>query len=336
MAPFSKNKMVLSKDEQVAALLRKIVMPVLLLVLIVFFSFASGGTFFTWYNFKNMLSQSSYVIIAAVGLTAVMLAGGIDLSIGYQMSLTGVSCAMIMVNGGLPPAAAICLTLLIGIALGLINGIVCVKLGVFPLIITLSTSMVFQGISFIISGSKTYLGFSQEFLFIGQGFVGPVPFNIFIAAAVVAVAAFVLQKTYFGRYVYAIGGNEEAAKLSGINTDRIKIILYMFCGFCSALASIVLISRSGAAASTIGPGTEFTALSGAILGGVTLAGGEGSVVSMVVGAFIITILGNGMQLMKLGTFPQYIAKGIVLIAAMAFDAYQKKRKEIKKKSDAAN
>ncbi|MDR3280989.1 MAG: ABC transporter permease [Synergistaceae bacterium] len=335
MTPSNKSKMSLNKDNQLAAMLKKIVMPLLLLALIVLFSFTSRGTFFTWYNFKNMLSQSSYVIIAAVGLTSIMLAGGIDLSIGYQMSLTGVSCGMLMIKSGLPPTAAIPITLLIGILLGLVNGIVCVKLGVFPLIVTLSSSMVFQGISYMISGSKTYLGFSKEFLFIGQGFIGPIPFNIFISAAVVVIMAFVLQKTYFGRYVYAIGGNEEAAKLSGINTDKIKIILYTFCGFCSALASIVLISRSGAAAATIGPGTEFTALSGAILGGVTLAGGEGSVVTMVVGAFIITILGNGMQLMRLGTFPQYIAKGVVLIAAMAFDSYQKKRKEVKKKDAAA-
>jgi len=312
-------------------MLRKLVMPILLVVLVVFFSFTSDGTFFTWYNIKNMLSQSSYVIIAAVGLTAVMLAGGIDLSIGYQMSLTGISCGMLLVNSGMSDWAVVVLTLFIGILLGLFNGIVCVKLGVFPLIITLSTSMIFQGISYMVSGSKTYLGFSETFLFIGQGFIGPIPFNIFLAAAMVAIAAFILHKTYFGRYVYAIGGNEEAAKLSGIDTDRIKIILYAFCGLCSAIASIVLISRSGAAASTIGPGTEFTALSGAILGGVTLAGGEGSVVGMVIGAFIITILGNGMQLMRLGTFPQYVAKGVVLIAAMAFDAYQKRRKEVGKR-----
>lgn len=317
------------KERSDAPIMRKLVMPILLLVLIVIFSIAKPDSFFTWYNFRNMLSQTAYIIVASVGLTFVMLAGGIDLSIGYQMSLTGMMVGMMMVNFGLPVWLSIVLTLLLGIVLGLFNGVICVKLGVFPMIITLSTSMVFQGLSFTISNARTILGMDSSFMFIGQGYIGPIPFSVIIAAVVVIVAMFILNRTYFGRYVYAIGGNEEAARLAGINTARIKIILYGLCGLFVALASLMLTSRSASASSNIGPGTEFDCLSGCILGGITLDGGEGSVGGMVIGAFIITVLSNGMQLLGLGTYPQYIVTGCVLIAAMGFDVYQK-RKKVKK------
>ncbi|MGI6072452.1 MAG: ABC transporter permease [Lachnospiraceae bacterium] len=313
-----------------SALLRRIIMPALLVLMMIFFSIMAPGTFFTWYNIKNMLGQSAYIIVAAVGLSFVMIGGGIDLSIGYQMSLVGVIAGILMVKVGLHMLPTILICLAIGVVLGLFNGIIVVKLKVFPLIITLSTSMIFQGISYIISGSQTNIGFSESFLFIGQGFIWKIPFCIIICAVIVVIAIFILEKTYFGRHIYAIGGNEEAAKLSGINSNRIRVILYGICGLCSAMASILIISRAAASASTIGPGTEFTALSGCILGGITLAGGEGKLSGMVVGALIITVLGNGMQLMYLGTYPQYIAKGIVLIVAMGFDLYQKNRRAVKK------
>ncbi len=317
-----------------SALLRRIVMPALLVLLIVFFTIMSGEKFFSWYNFKNMLSQTAYVVVAGIGLTFVMIAGGIDLSIGYQMSLAGVLAGILMIKAGLPIWISIILVMVLGVLMGLFNGLICVKLNVFPMIITLSTSMIFQGLSFTVSGAKNIIGFDKAFLFLGQGYIGPIPFCAILAAVVALVAAFVLNRTYFGRYIYAIGGNEEAAHLAGINTGRMKIIVYGICGFFSALAALMLVARSASSTSNIGPGTEFTALSGCILGGVTLTGGEGSIGGMVVGALIITVLGNGMQIMGMGTYPQYIAKGIVLIAAMAFDVYQKTHKKVKAKIEA--
>ena len=313
-----------------SALLRRVVIPALLVILMIFFSFMAPRTFFTWYNIRNILSQSSYAIIAAVGLTFVMIGGGVDLSIGYIISLCGVVLGMLMVNYGLNMWASIFVTLIIGVLLGLFNGFIVVKLKVFPLIITLSTSMIFQGLSYTISKSATTIGFSDSFKFIGQGFIGPVPFCVILSAIVVLIAVFFLEKTYCGRYVYATGGNDNAAKLSGINTDKIRLMTYAISGFCSAFAGVVLVSRTGVSASTIGPGTEFTALSGCILGGVSLTGGEGGIIGMLCGALIITILGNGMQLMHLGTYPQFIATGTVLIAAIAFDVYQKNKKSIRK------
>jgi ribose/xylose/arabinose/galactoside ABC-type transport system permease subunit len=314
------------KTTDYSSLMKKLLMPTLMVVFIIFFSIQAPDSFLTWYNIKNILAQSSYVIIAGVGLSFIIISGGIDLSIGYQMSLSGVIAAIAVVNMGFSTGTGILICLLVGLLLGLFNGILCTKLNVNPLIITLSAAMMYQGVSYMISKSNTIIGFPKSFLFIGQGYIGVVPFPVILATIIVLIAIFVLKKTYFGRYIYAIGGNEEAAKLSGINTDKMKIILFGICGVCSAIAAIVLMSRSGAANSSIGPGTEFTALSGCLLGGIALNGGEGTITGMVVGAFIISILANGMQLMYLGVYPQYIAKGVVLIAAMAFDVYQKNRK----------
>lgn len=308
--------------------MRTIVMPALLVFLIIFFTITCPGTFLTWYNFKNMLSQSSYILIAAVGLTFVIIGGGVDLAIGYEMSLVGIVVGMLILTQGWNMWLAIGVGLLLGILMGFLNGLIVVKLKVFPLVITLSTSFVFQGLSFIISNSRTFIGFDEVFRFIGQGDVGPIPMCIIIAVVVCAVSYFVLNKTYFGRHVYALGGNEEAAKLSGVNTERMRYILYSICGLCAALAAIVLTSRAASSSPSLGPDTEFTCLSGCILGGITLDGGEGNISGMIIGILIITILGNGMQLMYLGTYPQYVVKGIVLIAAMGFDVYQKKKKKL--------
>ncbi len=316
-----------TRSAQFANLKKKMVMPVLLILLITIFSVARPDTFATWYNFSKMISQTSYIIVAAVGLTFVMISGGIDLSIGSQMSLTGMLAGMFLVNFNLPIWLCVVLTLLVGAVLGLINGIICVKLGVFPMIITLSTAMAFEGISFTISNAQTTLGLDPGFLVIGQGNIGPIPVSAIIAIVVVIGSIFVLNRTYFGRYVYAIGGNEEAAHLAGINTNRSKIMLYAICGVFAALASIMLTARSASSSSNIGLGTEFTCLSGCILGGITLDGGEGSVGGMVIGAFIITVLSNGMQMLGMGTYPQDIVTGCVLVAAMGFDVYQKKKKK---------
>lgn len=182
-----------------------------------------------------------------------------------------------------------------------------------------------MGLSYIWSGSKTFLNFPEAFKFIGQGYVGPIPFAVILMVLAVLFASFVLNKTYFGRQVYAVGGNVEAANLAGINVNRVKYTIYIIAGFFVALGTIVLISRSGSAASSVGPGTEFTIIAGGILGGISLKGGSGKISCIVLGVLILTVLSNGMQLMQLGIYPQYVAKGIVLIIAIGFDSYQKIR-----------
>lgn len=307
---------------------KKYAIPIVLLALALFFSLKTS-TFFTLYNIRNIFIQSSFTIIAGVGLAFVMISGGIDLSMGYMMSLIGIITGLSITQFGMPLAAAVAMGIVLGIILGLFNGILVVKLKVFPLIVTLATATIFQGISYIISQSQTVIGFPLPFIFIGQGYVWEIPFPVILMAVAVVIASFVLSKTYFGRYVYGIGGNEEAIKLAGVNVNRVRIILYTMCGFFVSIAAIVLISRSGSASSNMGPGIEFTCLTAGILGGISFKGGEGNVSGMVIGILLLTVLGNGMQLMKLGVYPQYIAKGIVLIAAVGFDTYQRNIKSKK-------
>lgn len=306
-------------------ILKKIVMPGILVLLIVFFS-TQSKSFFTLTNFRNILSQCSYTVILGIGITFVMVSGSIDLSVGYVMSLVGVVIGQLIINFQMNEVAAVLIGLALGMFLGFINGVLVVKLNVFPLIVTLATSTVFQGVSYIISKSVTIFGFSKGFLFIGQGMVGGVPFSVLLAVFLVIFSTFIMKKTYFGRFIYAIGANEEAAHLAGVNVERYRILLFTICGLFVAMGTVVLISRSGTSASSIGPGSEFTCLTGGIIGGISFRGGEGSPLGMVLGILLLTVLSNGMQMMKLGTYPQYIAEGIVLIIAVGLDSYQKNRR----------
>lgn len=309
----------------VKKILSKYTIILVLIALITLFS-AINPVFFTAKNLVNIFVQQSYVIIAAVGLAFIMIAGGMDLSIGYQMSLVCVMTAVSMMKWNLPVAASIVIGLSVGVLLGVLNGIATVKLKVHPLIVSLGTMTIYQGLSYIISKSESIYGLPASFKFIGQGYVGPIPFSVIIMLVVVAVSSFVLKKTYFGRYVYSIGSNDEAARLAGMNVDKIKILVFAISGFLAALSAIILTGRAGSATSATGPGTEFTCMTACILGGVSFKGGSGKIWGVVVGVLILGVLSSGMQIIGLGTYPQFVAKGCILLIAVGIDNYQKMAK----------
>ena len=291
--------------------------------LIALFSILSPH-FFTQQNLTNIFVQQSYVIIAAVGLSFVMISGGMDLSIGYQMSVVGVTTAVLVKWIGLSFPISLLLGLLIGTALGAFNGLLSVTLKVHTLIVTLGTMTVFQGLSYIISRQSVILNLPPAFKFFGQGYIfGFIPFSVVLMLLSVGLAGFILNYTRFGRQVYGIGSNEEAARLSGVNVTAIKMAVFSICGFFVALGSIVLFGRSGSASSGTGPGTEFTAMTSAILGGISFKGGEGKMWGLVTGVLILGVLSNGMQLVGLNTYVQYIVRGFVLLLAVGFDVLQK-------------
>lgn len=308
--------------DKIVEIVKKYTIVLVLIGLAILFGIIKP-VFFSWQNFVNILTQQSYVIIAAVGLSFVMISGGMDLSIGYQMSMVGIITTMCMMWYNIPIIICIIIGLATGVIMGLINGIVAVKLKVHPLIITLGTMTIYQGISYIISKSNPIFGLPDSFKFIGQGYLGPIPFSIIVAAIVALVASFILNKTYFGRYIYALGSNEEAAHLAGVNTKKMKLFVFMICGGFVALSAIILVARAGSATSATGPGTEFTCMTAAILGGISFKGGAGKIWGVIIGVLILGVLSSGMQIIGLGTYPQYIAKGIVLLAAVGFDNYQK-------------
>lgn len=308
---------------------------VLILVALVAFFTLSSEYFFTLRNLTNIVTQNTYFIIAAVGLSFVMIGGGIDLSVGYQMSLVGVVTAMLMTVYQVPVGIAVAVGLALGTVLGLINGLIVTNIRVFPLIVTIATSTVFQGISYMVSKAQTFRNYPESFLFLTQGKVVGIPFDVLLTIVIVLFAGFVYYKTNFGWNVLALGGNEEASRLAGIKTKSVKVSVYAICGFFVAIATMVMISKANTTSSSFGPGTEFTCLTAAILGGISFMGGEGNMLGLVAGVFVLAVLGNGMQLAGWGTYAQYIVKGLILLGAVTFDEYQKNIKSKPKEAPAA-
>ncbi len=307
--------------------LKKYTIIFILFLLILFFS-TTSPYFITLRNLVNIITQNTYFIIGAVGLSFVMIGGGIDLSVGYQMSLVGVVTAMCMTVFHLPVWISISLGLILGTILGLINGLIVTNIKVFPLIVTLATSMLFQGASYLVSKAQTFRNYPDSFLWLTKGKILGLPFDVFLTIIVVLLASFVYSKTNYGWKVLALGGNEEATRLAGIKTNSIKVSVYALCGFIFALATMIMISKSNTTASNFGPGTEFTVLTAAIVGGISFMGGEGNMLGLVTGVFILAVLGNGMQLAGWGTYAQYIVRGLILLGAVAFDEYQRTNRNL--------
>jgi len=300
--------------------------PLIILIgLLILFSIISPN-FLTSYNLMILVRQVSFAGISAVGVMFVMIGGAIDLSIGSQIVLTNIVLSIMMADWRFPPILAIPLILLLGIALGVLNGFLSVRLKIHPLIITLGTASIFKGVGYIIAQSRNIMGFPESFRWFGQGYVGPVPVPIILMIVVALIGSFILTRTYFGRYIFAVGGNEEAARLAGVNVEGMKVILFGICGFVSAITSVLLLSRVFAGQVSTGQGIEFDCLTAALLGGVSFKGGEGTVFGLITGILIIGVLNNAMQLASFPDFSQNVVKGVVLLAAVAFDVYQKSRR----------
>jgi len=310
---------------QIGSFAKKNVPLLILIFLLILFSFVAPN-FLTFGNLRTLIRQISFAGISAVGLMFVMISGGIDLSIGSQIVFSNVLLAIMMVDWKLPPSVAIPLILLVGTGLGAINGLLNIKLKVHPLIITLGTSAIFKGMGYIINGSRNIMGFPDSFRWFGQGYVWGIPVPVIVLIVVALIGSFILTKTYFGRQIFALGGNEEAARLAGVNLDRMKVILFMICGFISAITTVLLLSRVFTGQTITGQGLEFDCLTAALLGGVSFKGGEGTIFGLMVGMLIIGVLNNAMQLATFPDFSQTVVKGAVLLIAVAFDVYQKNRK----------
>jgi ribose transport system permease protein len=310
---------------RIGTVMKKNVPFLILVFLLILFSFIAPN-FMTFGNLRTLIRQISFSGISAVGLMFVMISGGIDLSIGSQVVFTNVLLAIMMVYWKLEPGLAIPLILLVGTGLGAINGFLSISLKIHPLIITLGTSAIFKGFGYIINQSRNIMGFPNSFRWFGQGYVWGIPVPVIVMVVVALIGSFILTKTYFGRRIFALGGNEEAARLAGVHINRMKVILFMICGFISSITAVLLLSRVFAGQTVTGQGLEFDCLTAALLGGVSFKGGEGSVFGLMVGIIIIGVLNNAMQLASFPDFSQTVVKGSVLLIAVAFDVYQKNRK----------
>lgn len=297
---------------------------IVLLILIGFFSIASEN-FLVSHNLMNVARQVSMLGIAAVGFAFVLLLGGIDLSVGSSITLVNIVGGWLMVNAGMNPAVAIVLTLAMATFIGFANGWIIANLEMPPLIVTLAMMIIIEGLAYQVCKGLPIYGFPESFAFIGQGYLGPIPIPVIIMIVVLAIGAFILNKTYFGRYFYAVGGNEEAAKLSGIKVKNVKYLVYSLSGFFAGVAGIVILSRTNSATVTAGKALEFEILTACVLGGVSVTGGFGRISNVVAGVLILGVLSNGMVLMNVSEFSQMVIKGSVLLIAVAFDCLQHRK-----------
>jgi erythritol transport system permease protein len=298
----------------------------------------------------NFVSVANAIIISkhvainailAIGMTYVILTGGIDLSVGSIVGLTGMVAGGLLAHGLHLPVLGVIIypnvlevvgiALLVGIGIGAINGLLVTKLGVAPFIATLGTLYVARGAALLLSGGSTFsnlvgkpeLG-NQGYPIIGSGNVLGIPLSIIILVILALIAAYVAQRTPFGRKVYAVGGNERAAALSGVRVDRIKIAVYMISGFCAAVVGLIVSSQLVASHPASGETFELNAIAAAVLGGTSLSGGRGLIGGTIIGAFVIGVLSDGLVMMGVSEFWQMVIKGLVIIAAVVLDQLQRR------------
>ncbi len=283
--------------------------------------------FLTSQNLLQILLQASVNIIVALGMTFVIITAGIDLSVGSTAAFAGMVAATAM-GGGLPILglqlpwpAAVLIGILTGVLVGLVNGLIVTSLRITPFIVTLGMLSVVRGLTLIFSGGRPVFGFPEGFTNLA-GTIGPIPTPAIIAGTLAIVSGLVLRFTRLGEYTYAIGGNEEAARLSGVPVDRYKIAIYTLCGAFAATAGIVLIARLRVAEPNAASGYELDAIAATVMGGTSLFGGEGTVVGTVIGALIIATLRNGLNLLNVQAYYQQLAIGLVIILAVALDRFR--------------
>lgn len=290
-------------------------------------------------NIFNVLRQVSIYGLLAIGMTFVILTGGIDLSVGSLLALAGLVAAAVEKGGtglltggaageaggyGLP--AAIAAAIVVGLLGGLLQGLGVSKLKVPPFIVTLGGLSAFRGAALLFSGGQPISAFRAEYSFWGQGLIGPVPVPVIIFLSFAVIAFIVLRYTKYGRRIYAVGGNKEAARLSGLNVDRLTMSVYVITGFFAGLSGFLLSSRLNSAEQTAGVGYELTVIAGVVIGGTSLFGGEGGIFGTVIGILLIGVLANGLTLLNVSSYWQQILIGLIIVFAVFFDQLVKRRR----------
>lgn len=271
-------------------------------------------------NFLSLLRQSSINGLIAFGMTCVILTGGIDLSVGSVLALSTALCAGFISNG-MPVGAAMILALVIGTVLGAVSGVLVTKGRLQPFIATLVTMTVYRGLTMIYMDGKpiSNLGDSFTLKVVGKGNFYRIPIPVIMFIVIFVIFMFVLEKTTFGRRIYATGSNWQAAKLAGVNIDRTKLIAYAISGGMAALSGLILLSRLGSAQPTLGDGYELDAIAAVALGGTSMNGGRGRIWGTFVGVLIIAVLNNGLNILGVSSYYQDVVKGIVILIAVLSD-----------------
>ena len=298
---------------------------VLVLAVICVIISAINPVFYSWLNIVNILRTSSYVMIVGTAVTFVFISGGLDLSVGSVIGLGGLISAVCMNILGLPIIVSIIMGLVVGIMIGLFNGIITVKFRIPPMIVTLGSMYIARGIMNVITKGKPVFPLPDGFNKIGSGSFLLVPYSVWIALLFGLLAFFVLKHTVYGRYLYCVGGNKEASRLSGINSDLMQLSVYLISGFAAALSGIIMTARIASAQISLGTGWEMTVIAAVIIGGTSMFGGAGTVLGTAIGSLLLSIISNGIVLMGISAYWQNIVTGLIIILAVGIDHYKRRK-----------
>lgn len=283
-----------------------------------------NSNFLTANNLLNLLLQVTSNALIAFGMTFVILTGGIDLSVGSILALSSALTAGLL-GSGMPVTLAILITLILGCILGMMNGLLISYGKLAPFIVTLATMTIFRGATLVYTnGNPITKGLSDTFLFqfLGQGYIVGIPFPVIIMFIVFIVLYVLLHKTAFGKSVYAIGGNEKAAYISGVKLNKVKIIIYSISGMMASISGLIITSRLSSAQPTAGASYEMDAIAAVVLGGTSLSGGKGRILGTLIGALIIGVLNNGLNIIGVSAFWQQVVKGVVILIAVLIDRFK--------------
>ena len=303
-------------------IVRQFTVPILLVALVAFFSLTARG-FASWSNLFNLLRQVAILGIVSAGMMPVIIAGQIDLSVGSVISLVSCCVTLMITKAGMGAIPACLMGMALATLALLLNGVVILGTGMPAMLCTLATMQVWQGVSYLITQGTPVYGLPEGMRMLGQGYVGVVPVPVVIMAVSFVVVGLFLERTYLGRYVYAVGSNAEATRLSGISVGRTTLVAFCICGILTGLAACVQTSRLFGGFPTAGSGLEMEVVTAVVVGGVSFSGGKGNVGGVVMGVLLMGVLSNGLGIMGANTYVQLVVKGVVLLVVVGIDCWQR-------------
>ena len=311
--------------------------PLIFLAILVVILSVLRPNFLSAFNLFNVMRQISFIGILAVGMTFVILTAGIDLSVGSLLAFSGIVCASVAKGsrslleggvtdpGGVRVLIAALTAILVGVIIGLLQGSLIARAGIPAFIVTLGGLGAWRGATLLWSDGQPISSFSDQFKFWGQGFVGPLPVPVIFFLAMVIIGQIILKYTQYGRWIYALGGNPEASRLSGLNVKMLTTSVYVISGFCAGLAGFLLTSRLNSAEQVAGQGYELQAIAAVVIGGTSLFGGQGSMVGTLIGAMLIGVLNNGLVILNVSPYYQQIVIGAIIVLSVYIDQLAKQR-----------
>ncbi len=298
---------------------------ILIILLIMVIGLSVGtDTFLTYRNLINVLRQITFYAMIGFGEMAIIITGGFDMSAGSIVGLTSVLTAMVAQNASTPVIVIFLVAAMTGLAVGMFNGGMVAYVGVPPFIATMGSQIICRGLALLIADGRPINGLSDSFVWLGAGSIGLLPIPVIFMIISAIITWYLMKYTKTGRHIYAVGGNAQAALVSGIKTKRIKLFVFMFEGVLCAIAGMVLTARVSSGQPSLGEGFEMDAIAGAVIGGVSLSGGVGTIYGVVCGALVIGVLNNGMDLLNINGYWQQIAQGALIVLAVTLDILRQK------------